>query len=108
MSTRPRSLPAPNPVLPRPTDAQLRVLDRIAQQRERIHARRAARAQSAALAQRAKTDGTAPSLPEEAIQFVKAHPAAVVGVVGLALMAGPRRLIRWAGVALPWIIRMRS
>ena len=43
---------APQPVVPPPTAEQQRLLDRIAMQRDRLRARRAARAQSLALVQR--------------------------------------------------------
>src|SRR3989344_368563 len=53
MATTPSSpSPMSQPVFPPPTAAQQRVLDRIALQRERLRARRAARAQPLALAQR--------------------------------------------------------
>lgn len=98
------------PFVPEPTAEQQRVLDRIAQQRQRIKARRAARAQSLALAQRSQQQ--AAGSPDEpfalrAAAFAKQHPAAVAALVGAALVAGPRRLIRWVGIAMPLVSRLR-
>ena len=39
--------------------------------------------------------------------FAREHPLAVLGVAGLAAVAGPRRMIRWAGVLLPMLMRLR-
>lgn len=89
-----------------PTAAQQRVLDRIALQRERLRARRAAH--SLALAQRdAAVTGMDETLVVRAAGFVREHPLVVAAMAGVALVAGPRRLIRWAGVALPMLIRLR-
>jgi hypothetical protein len=96
--------------VPEPTAEQQRVLDRIAQQRQRVKARRAARAQSLALAQRAQQQGGSASDEPFAVRaaaFAKQHPAAVAALVGMALVAGPRRLIRWAGIAMPLVTRLR-
>lgn len=91
-----------------PTPEQQHVLERIAMQRERIHARRVAHAQSAALA---SSHGAGGELEESfalrAAGFAREHPLAVLGVVGLAAVAGPRRMIRWAGVLLPMLMRLR-
>ena len=92
---------------PEPTAAQQKVLDRIATQRERLRARQAARAQALALAQR---DGAGPideSLALRAAAFAREHPLAVAAMAGAGLVAGPRRLIRWAGVLLPMLMRLR-
>ena len=95
--------------LPAPTAAQQRVLERIARQRERLRARRAARAQAQALAQRDAPGGGAldESLLLRAAGFAREHPLAVVAIAGFRLVAGPRRLIRWAGVVLPLLMRLR-
>ena len=42
-----------------------------------------------------------------AIAFTRQHPAAVTALAGVAIAAGPRRLIRWAGVVLPLVMRLR-
>ncbi len=96
--------------LPAPTAAQQLVLNRIAAQRERLRARRAAHAQSQALAaqQRAGELGSADDpLLLRAAAFARAHPLAVAALAGAGLVAGPRRLLRWAGVLLPMLIRLK-
>jgi hypothetical protein len=92
------------------TPAQQQVLKRIAKQRARLHARAAARAQSRTLretpgAQRVSADAP---LAERATAFVRLHPVATA-VAGAALMAiGPRKLLRWAGIAWPWIVKLQQ
>ena len=93
-----------------PTVEQQKVLDRIAVQRERLRSRRAARAQALAQARSGGDVGSGMdggSLALRAAAFAREHPAAVAVLAGAALMAGPRRLIRWAGVVLPIVLRMR-
>jgi hypothetical protein len=96
-------------VLPAATAQQQRILDRIALQRERLRARRAARAQAQALAEsrRAASGGPEDSLALRAAGFAREHPLAVAAIAGVAVVAGPRRLIRWAGVLLPMLLRLR-
>ena len=89
------------------TEAQRKVLDRIATQRERLRARRAARAQSLALVQREGEGGGDDSLALRAVVFAREHPLAVAALAGAGVVAGPRRLIRWAGVLLPMLMRLR-
>ena len=93
--------------VPEPTAEQQRVLDRITKQRERIRARRIARAQSMALAQSAQQASADDPFALRAAAFAKQHPAAVAALVGVALVAGPRRLIRWVGLAMPLVTRLR-
>jgi len=108
-------MPADTPhqaFVPEPTAEQQRVLDRIAQQRERIRARRVARAQSLALAQQSSQRQRPSASPDEpfairAIVFAKQYPAVVAALAGVALVAGPGRLVRWAGVAMPLVTRLR-
>lgn len=90
------------------SDEERAVLERIAAQRERIAARRNARAQALALrsGHTAVMPTTGP-LAERAIAFARLHPMAVAVAAGVALMLGPRRVIRWAGVALPMIAKFR-
>lgn len=94
-----------------PTVDQQFVLDRIGVQRERLRARRAQhlqRAQQQALLQ--AEQGLAPdaSLALRAAAFAKQHPIAVAALAGVALTAGPKRLMRWLGVALPLVMRLRA
>lgn len=92
----------------RPSSEQQHVLDRIAMQRERIHARRLARAQSSAIAQsKPAMGGIDESFALRAAGSAREHPLAVLAVVGVAAVAGPRRLVRWAGVVLPMLMRLR-
>lgn len=102
---------APSPTtagVPQPTDDQQKVLDRIATQRSRLRARRAARAQSLALSQqRDGTGGIDESVILRAAGFAREHPLALAAMAGVGLVAGPRRLIRWAGVVLPLLMRLR-
>lgn len=116
MNTPPTSsrtaVPEPTrPVLPAPTAQQQRILDRITLQRERLRARRAARAQALALADSlpggAAAGGAEDSLALRAAGFAREHPLAVAAIAGVAVVAGPRRLIRWAGVVLPMLLRLR-
>lgn len=93
--------------VPEATDEQQRVLDRIAKQRERIRARRMARAQSLALAQSAQQASPDEPFALRAVAFAKQHPVAVAALAGVALVAGPRRLVRWVGLAMPLITRLR-
>ncbi|MFY3383881.1 hypothetical protein [Paracidovorax sp. MALMAid1276] len=88
---------------------QQQVLERIAAQRERLRARRAARAQSLALAegQSSLPGGVDESTLLRVAGFARAHPIAVAAVAAGAVVAGPRRIIRWAGVVLPWVLRLR-
>jgi len=93
--------------VPEATAEQQRVLDRIAKQRERIRARRVARAQSLALARSAQQASPDEPFALRAAAFAKQHPVAVAALAGVALVAGPRRLVRWVGLAMPLITRLR-
>lgn len=93
---------------PQATPEQQRIVERIAVQRERLRARRAARAQSLALSER--NPGLAAvdeSFVLRAAGFARQHPVAVAAMAGVALLAGPRRLVRWTGVLLPMLMRLR-
>ena len=93
---------------PVPIAAQQKVLDRIATQRDRLRARRAAMAQSRAVTQqRDGIGGIDESFVLRAAGFAREHPLAVAAMAGVGLLAGPRRLIRWAGVVLPLLMRLR-
>ena len=90
------------------SDEERVVLDRIAAQRERITARRNARAQALALrSSHAQTMPVTGPFADRAIAFARLHPMAVAVAAGVALMLGPHRVIRWAGVALPMIAKFR-
>ena len=108
MSTPPSTPTATKPMLPQPTEAQQRVLARIAMQRERLRARRAAHARSLAMAENpAAAGGMDESFALRAAGFAREHPLAVAAIAGVAVVAGPRRLLRWAAVVLPMLLRLR-
>ena len=91
-----------------PTAEQQRVLARIAAQRERLAARRSQRSQSLAAAVRTGQGALPETLVLRLMVFVKQHPVAVAALAGVALAAGPRRLVRWASVVWPLVVRLRS
>lgn len=92
-----------------PTVEQQQVLDRIAVQRERLNTRRAERAHRlAALQQQAPGMEQDAPLALRVALFARQHPAAMAALAGVALVAGPRRLLRWLGVAVPLVMRMRG
>ncbi|POR09238.1 hypothetical protein HND92_09000 [Diaphorobacter sp. JS3050] len=91
-----------------PTPQQQKVLDRILVQRERLRARRAALRQARAVAAGAevRVEPDAP-LAARLVAFARLHPVAVAAVVGAAVLAGPQRLVRWATLVMPLVMRMR-
>jgi hypothetical protein len=91
-----------------PSDDKQQILDRIALQRERLSARRAARAQAASTAQAADGADASDSFAARAMAFAREHPVAVAAAAGVALMAGPARLIKWGTVLLPIVMRYTS
>lgn len=93
---------------PRPSVAQQLVLDRIAAQRERLSSRRAQRLAMRAQAEGGQVPGADTPLVQRLMWFTREHPVVVAAVAGAALMAGPRRLVRWVGVALPLILKLRG
>lgn len=95
-----------------PTPEQQKVLLRIAAQRERLHARRSAylKAQAVRAAAQGEDGGVSAAGPwlARVLALARQHPgAAVVGAVGLAMAAGPRRVMRWAGILLPLLAQLR-
>lgn len=95
------------PQLPTPTPAQQEVLDRIRVQRERLRARRAAQQQERALLRARSSVNPSDPLPQRLLAFARQHPVVSLAVAGLAAASGPRRLLRWAGVLLPMLGRLR-
>jgi hypothetical protein len=90
-----------------PLTQQQKIVARITAQRERVRARRSAYKQSKAL-QAGQTETTQDdSLVLKAVAFAKQHPAALVALVGAGLALGPSRVMRWATIALPWVLKMR-
>lgn len=84
-----------------PTPQQQKVLDRILVQRERLRARRAPGAGA-----EVRVEPDAP-LAARLVAFARLHPVAVAAVVGAAVLAGPQRLVRWATLVMPLVMRMR-
>ena len=118
MSSSPELKPAESPVKPVELDAALwdeaspeqkLLLSRISRQRARIKARASAKAQALALRQTqpAQVDGEA-SLPERLVSFVRLHPIATAAAGALLMVVGPRKLIRWGSVALPWVMKLQQ
>jgi len=95
------------PPPPSPTPQQQQVLDRILAQRERLRARRDALRQARATAAAQGRVNPADPLPARLLSFARLHPLAVAAALGVAALAGPHRVMRWAGVVLPAILRMR-
>jgi len=85
------------------------VLARIQIQRERLRARASAQRQAAALqhAHSAAHDTSYGPLVERAIAFGRQHPVACAAALGLSLVLGPRKLIRFAAFALPLAMKLR-
>ena len=82
------------------------MLDRIHAQRERLVKRRQAMRQARAAA--ATQGGGSPDpLLTRLLTFARLHPLALGAVAGIAALAGPNRVLRWVGVVLPAIARMR-
>lgn len=96
------------PDVPAPTPEQQRVLVRIAQQRERIRVRPAAGANPTALApsQNQVIPAAAP-FATRAVSLAARYPLLVAALAVAALVAGPRRLVRWADVVMPVFNRLR-
>ena len=83
------------------------VLKRIAMQRDRLAAAKQAQQQAKAL--RAQVDAVPVDAPfaERLMVFAKLHPVATAAVAGVALMIGPRKLLRWGTLALPLISKLK-
>jgi len=83
------------------------VLQRIALQRDRLSARKAAQQQAAAL--RAQATAVSPDAPlaERVLTFARLHPVASAAVLGLALFLGPRKLLRVGMSVLPLLAKLR-
>ena len=89
-------------------EAHRAVLLRIATQRERLNARRSARAQALAVqSQQSVHMPTSGPLSERLVAFARLHPVAVAAAAVAALAVGPRRLIRWSSIVLPLVAKYR-
>jgi multidrug efflux pump subunit AcrA (membrane-fusion protein) len=90
------------------TPEQQQVLQRIAQQRQRLKARAAAVQQARALRLSASQVRADAPLAERVMTFARLHPVAVAVAAAAALVIGPRRLMRFGSAAMPWIIRWQQ
>lgn len=87
---------------------QQRVMQRIAQQRERIKARSAAVAQARALSRSATQVRPDAPLLERISTFARLHPVAVALAAAAAMVVGPRKLMRIGSTVLPVILRWQQ
>ena len=89
---------------------QQEVLSRIHRQRQRLQARTAAKKQAKELMQTRGEErvlADAP-LPERLLTFVRLHPVATAAAGAVIAVLGPRKLIRWGSVVLPWILKFQQ
>lgn len=100
---------AQEPILKKPSDEQQKVIDRIAAQRERLRVRRTERVHRLALLRKeqAVLRSETPLWLRTAV-VARRYPVGVALLAGVALLVGPKRLVRWAGVGLPLYMRMRG
>lgn len=89
------------------SEAQREVLVRIAKQRDRLAAARQAHLQTQALQQPLTAVPADAPLPERLAAFARLHPVATAAVAGAAIMIGPRKLIRYGGLAWPLISKFK-
>ena len=80
---------------------------RIAMQRDRWVAAKHAQQQAKALRTQADTVPADAPLMERLVVFAKLHPIATAAVAVLAVMVGPRKLMRYGGLALPLISKLK-
>ena len=97
--------------VPPPTPEQQRLLDRMQAQRQRLLVWQAQ--QQYAPRSSIGSAGSPAALLSSALLgrlgwFARRHPLAVLAGVGLAWAAGPKRLVQWAGVLLPLLLRTRG
>lgn len=92
-----------------PTKEQ--VLERIEAQRLRLRERKARRTQIVAESREAnRVAGLGPDAPlvSRVAVFARLHPVACAFAAAVAVVVGPRKLIRWTGLALPLLMKMRG
>ena len=83
------------------------VLERIARQRDRRYAAHQARLQAKELASVPQAVPTEAPFMERLMVFAKLHPVATAAVGAVALMIGPRKLLRVGAMALPIVTKLR-
>lgn len=84
-------------------DAQRVVLKRIAMQRDRLSAAKQAHQQTKELQTPVESVPADAPFVERLTVFAKLHPVATAAAAGAALLIGPRKLIRYGGLALPFL-----
>ena len=99
---------AEKPIHKNPSDEQQKVIDRIAAQRERLRVRRTERAHRLVLLSEEKAVASRTPLWLRTAVVARRYPLGVSLLAGVALLVGPKRLVRWAGVGLPLYMRMRG
>lgn len=92
------------------TPEERQVLAKIARQRARLQAKAAAQAQARTLhkvqgEQQVLADDP---LPVRLVSFVRLHPVATAAAGAMLLLLGPRKLIRWGSVAIPWVVKFQQ
>ena len=88
-------------------EAQREVLLRIASQRDRLAAARKTQFEAKNLQKSPPTVPADAPLPERLAAFAKLHPVATAAAAGLAIMVGPRKLIRYGSLAWPLISKFK-
>lgn len=99
---------AQEPILKSPSDEQQQVIDRIAAQRERLRVRRTERAHRLVMLRQEKAVVSQTPLWLRTAVVAKRYPLGISLLAGVALLVGPKRLVRWAGIGLPLYMRMRG
>ena len=99
---------ASEPILKQPSAEQQKVIDRIDAQRERLRVRRTERAHRIALLHKEQAVVSQTPLWLRTAVVARRYPVGAALLAGVALLVGPRRLVRWAGVGLPLYMRMRG
>ena len=89
------------------SEAQREVLMRIATQRDRMAAARRVNLQTQGMQKPLMAVPADAPLPERLAAFAKLHPVATAAVAGIAIMIGPRKLIRYGGLAWPLINKFK-
>lgn len=87
------------------------VLARIEAQRLRLRERKARRAMVVAESREAnRVAGLGPdaSLASRVAVFARLHPVACALAAAVAVVIGPRKLIRWTGLAMPVLMKLRG
>lgn len=87
------------------------VLERIEAQRVRLRERHVRRIEAVAMTRDAKrVAGLGPDAPlaSRVAVFARLHPVVFALAAGVAVVIGPRKLLRWTGVVLPFVMKMRG